>query len=192
MTAADFISQMLRQIQAEFFAGAREKEFYQQVPMLKSAITYPAKWLREKGGWFITPALMLRILTTVISTIKQRGAKQHDRFCVYFLHCVQQHMKHAHGDRYLQEAKRMPAAGDFVAGALHQVKTAAGSGAADLGAVLAETNRALGRISRRRAVDSNSVAGDLFDRCNAPAKRKRFPKPLQLSPDPAENSSNRR
>lgn len=167
MNAADFVQTMLRQIKAEFFAKVPDKQFYQELHLLRSAITYPARWLKDRGGQNVTIGLMRKILGAVIGTIKKHGDRANiGRFSVYFLHCVQGHMSH-HGDEYLQEAKRMPAIARFVPAAVRDLK--AKLGAADPGAVLAETNRALGRGRRQNRAKKTASDVDLFSKCNEPA-----------------------
>jgi len=161
MTPSEFVQGTLRMIRASFMGGVSDKQFFQEKRWLEEAITHPASWLRERGGSYVTIKLMRRILTTVVRSIRQHG-DQPRRFSIYFLYCVQQHMKH-HGDEYLQEAKRTPAASVYIKTAVADLRSA--SAAADPGAVLAETNRALGRGRRRirksKAADS---VPDLFER----------------------------
>ena len=70
--------------------------------MLEQAITYPAKWLNDRGARLSNPQYRA-ILMTVITAIRQHG-KRPARFSAYFLHCVQAHMQH-HGEEYYEAAK---------------------------------------------------------------------------------------
>jgi hypothetical protein len=99
-----FVEEMLSRIRREFFRYATNKQFFQERPLLIQAITGPAKYMNERG--VKAPAsLYRRILQTVIDTIRQKGNRSKiQRFSVYFLHCVQEHMKH-HGDEYYYQAK---------------------------------------------------------------------------------------
>jgi hypothetical protein len=166
--AAEFVEEMLRLIRREFFAQVPEKHFWHQKRELELAITQPAEWLRARGGQWVTIGLMRRIVRTVIAAIKKHGDRANiGRFSVYFLHCVQGHMSH-HGDEYLQEAKRMPTAGQFVKGAIRDLK--AQVGIADPGAVLAETNRVLGRGRRRKKLAADNQPG-LFSKLSKMSAR---------------------
>jgi hypothetical protein len=185
VTPEQFVVSTLRQIQTDFFASASAKVFFQQQVDIKRAIAYPARWLKERGGQWVTVGLMRRILSTIIASIKGHGAPTITRFSVYFTHCVQLHMRH-HGDEYLDEAKKMPAIGAHVRGAVREIQKAVGS--ADPGAVLAEAHRVLSLGRRRSRKIDNVSEGDLFDLCKASAgaaqKQKKFLKPLQHRPIP--------
>ena len=118
---------MLALIRREFYRKVPEKQFFQERPRLKSAITYPARWLNERGVT-ATASLYRRVLRTVIDAIKQHGRRDKiDRFEIYFLDCVQKHMKH-HGEEYYEAAKAARSAADVLPTVLRRVQV----GAADL------------------------------------------------------------
>ncbi len=104
MTAGDFVLEQLIVLRREFFKSATNKQFCQERPMLIQAITWPARWMNDLGAKLPASAY-LRILGIVIDTIKRHGNRAKiQRFSVYFLHVVQEHMKH-HGDEYYEAAK---------------------------------------------------------------------------------------
>jgi hypothetical protein len=101
---ARFVEEMLRLIRREFFGHLTEKRFFQERPRLIEAITWPAHWMNERGVRLPASGYR-RILGKVIDTIKRHGNREKiQRFSVYFLHSVQEHMKH-HGDEYYYETK---------------------------------------------------------------------------------------
>jgi hypothetical protein len=92
--AARFVEEMLCLIRREFFAKHEHKRFFQERPTLIQAITWPARWMNERGVK-ARPDVYRGILRTVIKTIRERGnVSQIRRFSVYFLHSVQAHIKH--------------------------------------------------------------------------------------------------
>ncbi|SRR6266496_305001 len=101
---ARFVEEMLRLIRREFFVQKTDRRFFQERSMLIQAITWPAKWMNDRGARL--PALgYRRILIKVIGTIKRHGnLAKIQRFSAYFLYAVQEHMTH-HGDEYYYEAK---------------------------------------------------------------------------------------
>jgi hypothetical protein len=120
MTPARFIDEMLRAIRAEFFAGHTDKRFFQERADLIDAVTWPARWMNERG--VKAPAsLYRRIIQTVIDTIRRKGNRAKiRRFSMYFLHCVQEHMKH-HGDEYYYQAKAARPIADVLQAAARRV-----------------------------------------------------------------------
>jgi hypothetical protein len=99
-----FVEEMLRLIRREFFVQHTDKRFFQERSMLIQAITFPAHWMNDRGVRLPASGYR-RILGTVIGTIKRHGNRAKiQRFSVYFLHSVQEHMKH-HGDEYYAAAK---------------------------------------------------------------------------------------
>ncbi len=104
MTAGDFVLEQLVLLRREFFKSATNKQYFQQRPVLIQAITWPARWMNKRGAKLPASGYR-RIIGTVISSIKQRGnVARIRRFSIYFLHSVQEHMKH-HGDEYYEAAK---------------------------------------------------------------------------------------
>lgn len=172
-----FIVEMLALLRRFFFAQANEKQFYQEKPLLEEAICYPSRYIHERGGKL--PMSRYRgILTKIIDTIRRKGAvSQIRRFSVYFLHAVQEHMRH-HGDEYLPEAKNLAAGtpiSRIVPGALRRFKASINSDQAAT-QLLADRHKFL--ASRRtipKRKNRNSEA-DLFSSCNRPAKAAQNPR----------------
>jgi hypothetical protein len=109
---ARFIEDQLRKIRREFYPRARwgEKRFYQDRPMLIQAITWPARWMNDRGVKAL-PSVYRGILSTVIETIKLHGNRAEvRRFSLYFFKSVQEHMNH-HGEEYYYQAKVRPVSG---------------------------------------------------------------------------------
>jgi hypothetical protein len=105
MSPSEFANEQLGLIRRTFFADTIDSQFYQERDLLLSAITYPAANLKERYGVTATDSLYKRVLKTVIETIVAKGNRTKiERFSVYFLHCVQQHMQH-HGEEYYDLAK---------------------------------------------------------------------------------------
>jgi hypothetical protein len=172
MSPSEFSEEMLRVVRREFYAAADSKRFFEERQLLMQAVTYPAKYLNDRGAR--VPASKYRaILATVISTIKAKGnLAAIERFSVYFLHCVQQHMAH-HGDGYYYAAKELRPVGPIVGTVLDRArKAASGAGQGDQTVpVLAEAHRVL---SSRRRIQRAKKTGEelpLFGRCNPVAKR---------------------
>jgi hypothetical protein len=104
MTAGEFVREQLLIVRREFFRSVTEKQFFQERSVLIQAITWPARWMNDRGARLPASGYR-RILGTVINAIKRHGRRaQIQRFSVYFLHSVQEHMKH-HGDQYYYMAK---------------------------------------------------------------------------------------
>ena len=101
--AEKFVDEMLADLWRRFYQH-RQREFHQDRRTLIQAITWPARYLNDRG--VKAPASMYRrILGSVIQAIRQKGyIAQVRRFSVYFLYSIQEHMKH-HGDEYYEAAK---------------------------------------------------------------------------------------
>jgi len=148
---ARFIESQLREVR-RFYCDA-DKAYFQDRRRLIKAIVWPVKWMNERG--VRAPAsLYARILGNVISTINLHGnLGEIDRFSVYFLHSVQEHMKH-HGDQYYYEAKAARPISDIVPRVIRQVRPGCVPDSAT------ETFRQLNRVlrspgGRRRRIQSN-------------------------------------
>lgn len=102
---ASLVRDLLGVIHRQFYPDA-EKELYQDRNFLLRAVTFPAKWLKQRG--VALPEKEYRaLLLTIFTTIKHHGATgQIRRFSAYFLHCVQEHMKH-HGEEYYDRGKQI-------------------------------------------------------------------------------------
>lgn len=179
LEARQFLEEMLRLLRREFFAGRTDKEFFQERAMLIRAITQPADYINKRGARL--PASEYRkILGTVIAAVKRHGKwKTMHRFSAYLVVVVQNHMAH-HGDEYYDLAKTadgratgLRRLGAILPEAMRKVRP---GGTDQTTAILAEAN-ALARSpgGRIRKQESSEFAGDLFDRCNAPAVTRQKP-----------------
>lgn len=191
MTASEFTDEQLRLIRREFFAGMSDKRFYQERGLLMQAITFPATWLNERAVK-VPPARYRAILALVISTIKRHGNQAKiERFSAYFLHSVQEHMRH-HGDEYYYAAKEVRSLGAVLPRVMGKMQ------ARDPGETfvetLAEVHRAVrSRGGRKKKAVRRAVEGDLFESARVAASRlhrqrriaAKFLKPLQRRPDSA-------
>lgn len=129
---------------------------------------------------------------TVINTIRRHGKRDRiARFSVYFLHCVQEHMRH-HGEEYLQAAKAPRAVGAILPGAMRKMSLQ--NGADRTVEVLAETHRVLSRRGRIQRGKKSASGGDLFSLCKGSAQRAqrggKVPQTFALSADSGIYSSN--
>lgn len=105
MSAVDFVAVQLEDLRRTFFARTPAKRFYQEKSRLLSAISFPAAHLKERYGVSTPATLSSAILSNVVQTIVKKGNRAKiERFSVYFLHCVQEHMAH-HGEEYYERAK---------------------------------------------------------------------------------------
>lgn len=97
--------QLLGIIKREFYKG-NDKGFFQERNLLLQAATYPARWLDDRAVR-LPEDRYREILLNVIHTIKSHGATAEiRRFSAYFLHSVQEHMKHQ-GEKYYEQGKSM-------------------------------------------------------------------------------------
>lgn len=163
---------MLQVLRRTLFAKLTEKQFFQEKAMLESGITYPARWLNDRGAR-MPAAKYRRILLTVIDTIKAHGdLAAIRRASVYFLHCVQLHMQ-KHGDEYLQQAKSPRLTAETVAKVMRQAGKAHTAAEPDRTVeILAEMHRLSAR--KRRPIlsaKSEALQADLFSQCKGSAKR---------------------
>lgn len=176
MTPANqFVAEMLASIRRDFFAKLTERQFYQERSMLMRTITYPARWITERGtGATATIGLVRRVLVTVIDTIKSKGNTAGiERFSVYFLHCVQRHMM-IHGEDYYIAAKAPKTSAAVVDGVMRRIAGAgdsSGRQARDSAVEnLAEVHRVLSGRARIQKGRKTAFEMDLFRPCKSNAK----------------------
>jgi hypothetical protein len=99
--ASSIVQNYLREIRRTFYRD--EKTFFQQRQMLIKALTLPARWL-DKSKVYLPEDDYRRLLDTIISGIRKHGnLATVCNFAVYFLDCVQRHIKH-HGDEFKPKA----------------------------------------------------------------------------------------
>ncbi len=170
MTAEELTAEMLAELRREFFKRSTDKQFNQEAHLLRQAIYFPARYLNDRGARAL-PSKYRQILRIVIQTIKAKGnrAKIH-RFSVYFLHCVQEHMKH-HGDEYYQAAKSARPVASLLDPALRRLQS---QEARDATEVLAQAHRFLALRSGRKRAIQKAEKGiqelDLFAQCKPVAR----------------------
>jgi hypothetical protein len=99
------VQSCLNFLRKEFYSD-KDKMFFQQYDILVSGVTYPAKYLHDRG--VCLPEKRVRqILWTVLLDIKEKGHwKKAQFFCRYFLGAVQKHMIQK-GESYYDEGKTM-------------------------------------------------------------------------------------
>src|SRR2546423_4169742 len=86
--AARFVEEMLCWIRREFFAQHSDKRFYQERLILIQAITWPARWMNERGA-SLPASGYRRSFGTVVEAIKRKSNRAKiRRSSVYFLHSV--------------------------------------------------------------------------------------------------------
>jgi len=154
-----FVEEMLGLIRRDFFAKATPKRFYQERAMLIQAITWPARWMNERGARLPASGYR-RILVTVIQTIKRHGniSKIHC-FSRYLLYAVQEHMCY-HGEEYYEQAKAARPIADVLATATSHVRP--GRAPDRVTETLSQMNKVLRSPGgRRRAIQTGSEP-DLF------------------------------
>jgi hypothetical protein len=162
----DFAAEQLALIRRTFFAKKSDKQFFQERGQLISAIAFPAKHLKERYGVNATDSLYRRILKTVIETIVAKGNRAKiERFSVYFLHCVQQHMQH-HGEDYYDLAKAARRAADLLPAALRDAHIVKAELTTSILVGMTSTLKSRGGRKKRGFGDS---APDLFSHCKARA-----------------------
>jgi hypothetical protein len=105
-SAKPIVEQYLLQLRRAFYPD--QKAFFQQRQMLIKAFTLPARGF-DKSGVFLPEPDYRKLLDTIISGIPEHGDLRSMRhFGVYFLDCVQRHIK-PHSDEYLDQAKGLQA-----------------------------------------------------------------------------------
>ena len=147
MMAPEFLTEQLALIRRTFFARTLERQWFQEVDLLRQAIAFPAVRLKERFAVTATDDLYRLILSKVIDTIKQHGSKRKQRFSVYFLHCVQSHMDH-HGEEYYIAAKAARRLADLLPAAMRGAHIVRADRTTE---VLADLHRALkSRAGRKK------------------------------------------
>jgi hypothetical protein len=105
MMAPEFLNEQLALIRKTFFAGKTDRQFFQEQDLILQAIAFPAKHLKERYGVKAPDSVYRKGLMTVIETVVAKGNRAKiARFSVYFLHCVQEHLR-IHGEEYYEDAK---------------------------------------------------------------------------------------
>ncbi len=101
------IQELLSHIQHHLYRGKKPpRQFFAERQMLIATVTYPAQWLKDRGG-AITPAEYSTLVKSILRGIWQHGQCDQIRNVPrYLLKSVQEHMRH-HGDEILDRQKRI-------------------------------------------------------------------------------------
>jgi hypothetical protein len=103
----DLVAQLVTMLRDQFYFDRPKKAFFYDHSLLVDAVTYPAGWLFRKGMTREFPADRYReVLLSIVQDIKRHATGEIRHFGRYFLHAVQEHMKHQ-GDRYYEECKHV-------------------------------------------------------------------------------------
>jgi hypothetical protein len=169
---ARFVEEMLRLIRREFFAKHTDKRFFQERTTLIEAITWPARCMNILGARLPASGYR-RILGTVIDAIKRHGNRAKiQRFSVYFLHSVEEHMKH-HGDEYYYASKAARPIGAILPAVMRNVRP--GPAPDRTTEIMSQMNQILrssgGRRRRIQNGKNSASAPDLFNSCTTSAAR---------------------
>jgi len=103
--SADLTERILRRLRTRFYAG-EDKLFFQEIRLLKQAISHPAAWLHQRGVSLPTERYEALLLTVLRGIVEHAQAADIRSFGRYFLHAVQQHMRHQ-GESYYNEGKAL-------------------------------------------------------------------------------------
>src|SRR5436190_14286201 len=128
MSPSAFANEQLGLLRRAFFADAIDSQFYQERDLLLQAIAFPAAHLKERYGIVRigrsdeeAQRLYRLVLKTVTDTIIEKGnLAKIERFSVYFLHCVQEHLRY-HGEEYFKRAVHARSAEDALPSVLGKV-----------------------------------------------------------------------
>jgi hypothetical protein len=158
MTADELLADLLREIRTRFYPRATPKAWGQELPILRQAITWPARWLNDRGAKL--PGRRYReILLGLIDDIeKHRKLTQIRRLSAYLLHCVQEHMSHQ-GEAYYIEAKSSKAVATAAASALRRLKVTETDHTT---AILAAAHAVVARKQKRRCRAAVATQQQLF------------------------------
>jgi hypothetical protein len=163
MTAADLMNEMLGEVRRRFFPRETQKRWSQEQGIIRQAITYPARYLEDRGASLPEDRyrkLVLHIFRDIHTHIP--NPDKIGRMSYYLLHAVQRHMQHQ-GDRYYEIAKTPRAAAAVAKQAL------AGLEVGDsVTPELAKANAVLAAHVQRRCKPAAETQQDLF---KGPAKR---------------------
>jgi hypothetical protein len=99
------VDELLRNIRHQFYTEAPLKKFLQDQNVLLLAVTWPAKWLKERGVTW-SEQRYLQTLYDLLQQIKRHGATgEIQYFPGYLLKVIQDHFAH-NGEDYCDEGKR--------------------------------------------------------------------------------------
>lgn len=151
--APRIIADFLHILRTQFYPDD-EKGYFQQRWMLLRGITEPARYLAKRGVG-LTEADHRKVLTEQIRTIQHHGNTRGIRyFGRYWLHVIQEHMKH-HGEDYYDSGKQLRTVADA---AVDSIKAKAALQALETTDRLAEIHAAIRPPSRKKKA-AGSAAG---------------------------------
>lgn len=158
--ASRIVQDFLHVLRNQFYADD-PKGFFQQRWLLVRGISYPAKYLADRGVG-LTEADHRELLTNQIRGIQHHGDTRAIRFFGrYWLHVIQQHMKH-HGEDYYDSGKKLRQVADT---AIESIRGQAAAQALEVTDRLAEIAAAIRPPTRRKkpaAAVAPSAQAELF------------------------------
>lgn len=158
MSDPGFIAAHLATLRSKFYANKPDKQFFQERERLMTAISFPANHLKQRFGVKAPDSVYSNALKTVTAAILANAKlAKIECFSVFFLHCVQEHMKH-HGEEYYEAAKASLRLIEQLPGVMRQVRVGETERTAD---VLIELHRTLrsrgGRKKKQPAASQPSL-----------------------------------
>jgi hypothetical protein len=158
--ASRIVQDFLHVLRNQFYSDD-EKGFYQQRWLLMRGICHPAKYLAERGVG-LTEADHRRLLTEQIRTIQHHGQTRSIRFFGrYWLHVIQQHMRH-HGEEYYESGKKLRQVADAAVESLRVKAAAQALEVTDRLSEIATAVRPPARRKKRSAPAGPAVQEELF------------------------------
>jgi hypothetical protein len=158
--AAKFCREMLAMIRKRLFTGRPEKEWWQSQSHVRQAIMEPARYLQERGAALPASRYRIILLTVLVGIEQHANRAEIHRMAVYFLHAVQEHMKHQ-GERYYEEGKTPRGIDLMVGSALKSLQGRVGD--RDITAALSASAAILAqRGGRKRKQPPRGVQKELF------------------------------
>ncbi len=159
-----FCAEMVETVRARLFKGVSDKEWWQNKRAVEQAVAEPAAYLHARGVYG-TAERYRTIISRVIVGIEEHAKRSEiRRMAYYFLHAIQEHMKHQ-GDGYYEEAKTPRSASGLFAGAARGIaaRRPEDEAAAALTTALAASAAVLrSKGGRRKKRPAQSQQGRLF------------------------------
>jgi hypothetical protein len=158
--ASRIVQDFLHVLRNQFYADDT-KGFFQQRWLLVRGICHPAKYLADRGVG-LTEADHRKLLTDQIRAIQHHGSTSSIRFFGrYWLHVVQEHMKH-HGEDYYDSGKKLRQVAEA---AVDSIRASAATQALEVTDRLSEIATAVrppARRKKRSAPAGPAVQEELF------------------------------
>ncbi len=157
------VDDLLKNIRDQFYTDATAKKFFQDRNVLLLAITWPAKWLKERGVTWSGPRYF-QVLYDLLQEIKRHGATGSIAyFPGYLVKVIQDHFAH-NSDAYCDEGKRARHAWEKALGtAMGATRAAQVRDAEQTLDTLAQAHRVLAMKRRTpKTQKTDDLQGDLF------------------------------